>query len=89
MPPTTPAGFAYSALTEDDRRAMINDRLRALEADHFGHELALAALAGVDDEDETKAPAVAHATESAAVIERAHKALTAELAKLPKPKADK
>lgn len=50
-------GFAYQALTPDDRAALLRERLRRLEIDHFNLDLEIR-LAGVIGEADALNPQV-------------------------------
>lgn len=73
----------YQHLTIEQRRSMIAQRLNALEADHFGHELNLASLRSLPETDATVPAAIAEAVQAQAAIESAVMVCRAELAALP------
>lgn len=71
----------YTELSADQRKAMLKDRIRAYEMDHFGHEMNKAALAN-QSTDEQVEQAIADADKAQAVIEAAVDACKTELAAL-------
>lgn len=69
----------YQYLTDDARRALLEGRLRQLEAEHLGHATNRSASASTGDEDGVK-----HAEASMATIDAAYEATQAELAAMDK-----
>jgi hypothetical protein len=67
----------YQYLTEDDRRAALEARLRQLESEHLGHATNRSASASTGDEEGVKTAEAAMAT-----IDAAYEAARAELATL-------
>jgi len=71
--------FTYMELTNDDRKQLLTQRAKSLEADHYGHQMNMGALAGLPDSPD-KAAAVQAATEAQALIESAVIVVRDELA---------
>lgn len=78
---TTPSGYQYTALTADDRRRILDDRVRAYETDLFGHQMNLAALTSTTDSEEKRVE-TKRATDSIDTLKRAIGAVKAERAKI-------
>lgn len=76
-----PSGLDYQRLTSDERRQIVEQRLRALEIEHFQHSQNLAAADAQTDPAMVEAAAtVRHQSKIAMVtIEGEHARLTAEL----------
>lgn len=72
------AAYKYETLSDDERAAMLEQRIRAFEADHYGHELNKIAVASLPDDDPGKARALEDATTAQATLERAISAAKAE-----------
>jgi len=73
--------FTYMELTNDDRKQLLTQRAKALEADHYGHQMNMDALAGLPHSLD-KAAAVQAATEAQVLIEAAVTMVRDELAHL-------
>lgn len=65
--------FEYSSLTEEQRKQIIEDRLRQFEAEHFNHELNKLNLETLPDSKE-KQEQIKAADEAQSTLEQAIKA---------------
>ena len=73
----------YEHLTPEQQRAIVSRRVATLEAEHYGHTLALATAKALDEPQQ-----VSECEQNLTVIETAITTARTELAKLPKPKPD-
>jgi hypothetical protein len=76
-PTAEPKGLAYSRITEDEQKQLLEQRLRNLEAEHFQHNTNLQAgiAAGNDDVVATSKASMVAIEQVHAEIEKQLKAL--------------
>jgi len=60
--------YEYTALSVEDRQALAEQRIRQYEAELFGHEMNLAALASLPDDDPGKEQATRQANDAIATL---------------------
>lgn len=73
----------YRQLSSDQQRQMLEQRVVALEADHFNHSLNLKSYETLPDGDKSKVPSIEQTERAMTTIEAAHTAVVAELEALP------
>lgn len=75
----------YAALTTADQRAILEQRLRQYEADHFSHAINKDLLVASGATDDATKQAIKQADEAMATLDKAHAEVTKKLAAMPAP----